>query len=59
MKISASYTTSPLTNVCNKVLAACVFLSQLKYSEKKPLHKKGAKNDIADYRSISVLLSLL
>jgi hypothetical protein len=57
LKISSPYISSPLNYICNKVLATGFFPSHLKYSEIKPLHKKGDKSNIANYRPISLLPS--
>jgi hypothetical protein len=48
LKISSPYISSPLNYICNKVLATGFFPSHLKYSEIKPLHKKGDKNNVAN-----------
>ena len=57
MKASASFITSPLTYIFNKVLSTGVFPDWLKYSEVQPLFKKGEKTEITNYRPISLLPS--
>ena len=55
LKISANYICSPLTHICNKVIAAGIFPQRLKYSIIKPLFKKGDKTIPSNYRPISLL----
>ena len=57
LKVSTPFITSPLTYMCNKSLLSCIFPSRLKFSEVKPLHKKGDKTDITNFRPISLLTS--
>ena len=45
IKISAPYILSPLTLIINKVLSTRVFPKRLKFSEVKPLYKKGLKTE--------------
>jgi len=47
--------TSPLTYICNKSLLSGIFPFQLKFSEIKPLHKKGDRMDIKNFGPISLL----
>ena len=56
VKISAPYILSPLTLMLNKILSTRVFPNRLKFSEIKPLYKKGIKTEISNYRPISLLL---
>jgi hypothetical protein len=58
LKASAPFIISPLTYIFNRVLSTGVFPDRLKYSEVQPLFKKGGKNEIANYRPISLLPSL-
>ena len=44
LKISAPYVLSPLTYIFNKILLTGTFLDRLKFSEVKPVFKKGDKN---------------
>ena len=57
VKISAPYILSPLTLMLNKILSTRVFPNRLKFSEIKPLYKKGIKTEISNYRPISLLPS--
>jgi hypothetical protein len=43
LKISSPFIASPLTHICNKSLPSGIFPDHLKYSEIKPLLKKGDK----------------
>jgi len=55
LKESTHFITSPLTYICNKSLSSGIFPSRLKFSELKPLHKKGDGTDITNFRPISLL----
>ena len=57
LKISTPFITSPLTYICNKSLSSGIFPSRLKFSEIIPLHKKGNRMDITNFRPISLLTS--
>ena len=57
LKVSVPFITSPLTYICNKSLLSGIFPSQLKFSEIKPLHKKGDRMDITNFIPISLLTS--
>jgi len=57
MKLTALFIISPLTYICNAVLSAGVFLDRLKYVVDKPIFKKGNKQDISNYSTISLLTS--
>jgi len=48
---------SPLTYICNAVLSTGVFPDRLKYAIVKPIFKKGNKQEISNYRPISLLTS--
>ena len=50
---------SPLNYVHNRTLFIGVFPDRLKYAIVRPLFKKGNKNDISNYRPISILTSFL
>jgi len=57
LKVSTPFITSPLTYICNKSLLWGIFPSWLKFSERKPLHKKSDRTDISNFRPISLLTS--
>jgi hypothetical protein len=57
LKLSSPFIISPLTHICNKSLSSGIFPDSLKYSEIKPLFKKGDKHNISNYRPISILTS--
>ena len=57
LKISAPYILSPLTYIFNKTLATGIFPDRLKFSEVKPLFKKGASTEFSNYCPISLLTS--
>ena len=57
LKLSAMYISSPLTYICNKVIATGIFPDRMKYSIVIPILKKGRKNDPTNYRPISLLPS--
>ena len=53
--MSASYIISPLTYICNTTLNTGIFPDRLKYVVVKPLHKKGNKHELSNYRPTSLL----
>jgi hypothetical protein len=55
LKASAPFICSPLNYICNKSISSGTFPSCLKYSIVKPLFKKGDRDNMANYRSISLL----
>jgi hypothetical protein len=55
LKFSAPYVLSPLTYISNKSLQTGIFPDRLKFSEVKPLYKKGDKSEFTNYRPISLL----
>jgi len=54
LKISAPFISSPLSYICNKSMLSGTFLTRLKYAIVKPLLKRGNKENIANYRPISL-----
>lgn len=46
-----------LTHICNKSLSLGIFQSCLKYLEIKPLFRNGNRQNISNYRPISLLTS--
>jgi hypothetical protein len=55
LKVSSPFIVSPLTHICNTMLLTGTFPDRLKYSEIKPVYKKGDKTLITNYRPISLL----
>jgi len=54
IKLTAPFIISPLTYICNAVLSNGVFPDRLKYAVVKPIFKKGNKQEISNYRPISL-----
>jgi hypothetical protein len=57
LKISAPFISSPLCCIINKSLSTGVFSNRLKYSIVIPVYKKGDKNNVSNFRPISLLPS--
>jgi hypothetical protein len=57
LKTSAPFISSPLSYICNKSMLSGTFPARLKYAIVKPLLKKGDKENVANYRPISLLTS--
>jgi hypothetical protein len=57
LKISAPFILSPVTYIFNKMVSKGTFPERLKFSEIKPLYKKGNVSDFSNYRPISLLPS--
>jgi hypothetical protein len=57
LKQSVPYILSPLTYLCNLMISTGIFPTRLKFAEIKPVHKKGEKSNISNYRPISLLTS--
>ena len=58
MKFCADYLAEPLTMLFNKSLASGVFPEVFKVGHVVPIHKKGAVDDIKNYRPITILSTL-
>ncbi|GFG28533.1 hypothetical protein Cfor_03643, partial [Coptotermes formosanus] len=57
IKLSSPFIISPLTCICNAILSTGVFPDRLKYAIVKPVFKKGNRQEISNYRPISLLTS--
>ena len=57
IKLSALFIISLFTYICNAVLSTSVFPDKLKYAIVKPVFKKTNKQEISNYRQISLLTS--
>jgi hypothetical protein len=57
LKNFSYFIVSPLTYIINRSLTAGMFPNRLKFSEIKPIYKKGDKNSISNFRRISLLTS--
>jgi len=51
-KISEPFIISPLTNICNKMLAHGIYPERLKFALMKPMYKSGDKSSPSNYRPI-------
>jgi len=58
LKISAPFISSPLSYICNKSMLSGTIPTTLKYAIVKPLLKIGDKENVANYRPVSLLTSL-
>jgi len=57
LKLCSFFISSLLNYICNRTLSTGIFLDRLKYATIRPLFKKGNKDDIHNYRPISILTS--
>jgi len=57
IKLTAPFIIAPLTYIYNAVLGTGVFPDRLKYAVVKPIFIKGNKQEISNYRPISLLTS--
>ena len=55
LKLSIHYFSSPLTYICNRMLSSGIFPTRLKFSEVKPIFKRGDKNSTSIYRPVFLL----
>ena len=55
LKISAPYIADCITHICNQSIKNSVFPDKWKEGKVAPLHKTGPKDDVNNYRPISVL----
>jgi hypothetical protein len=57
LKVSSPFIIAPLNYICIRSILSGTFPARLKFSEIKPLFKKGDKKDIKNCRPISLLTS--
>jgi hypothetical protein len=57
LKISAPFISSLLSYICNKSMLSGTFLTRLKYAIVTPILKKGNRENVTNYRPISLLTS--
>jgi Notch-like protein len=57
LNVTAPDISSPLNYICNKSIRSGAFPTHLKYSIVKPLFKKSDRENMANYRPISLLTS--
>jgi hypothetical protein len=58
LKACKTYISSPLSYLCNRVIFEGVFPDRLKYAKIISVYKKSDKNNLSNYRPISILTSL-
>lgn len=58
LKLSVQVISPILTYIFNLAIRTCTFPTKLKLSEIKPIFKKGIKNDIQNFRPISLLSNI-
>ena len=57
LRLCSSFVSSPLNYICNRTLSTGIFPDRLKYASIRPIFKNGKKDDINNYRPISILAS--
>jgi Notch-like protein len=55
LKACKTFSSTPLSYLCNRVLFEGVFPGRLKYATIIPMFKKGGRKDLSNYRPISIL----
>lgn len=55
VKASCAALMLPLIDIFNKILKSCIFPIRWKLAKVCPIHKSGNKNDVSNYRPISIL----
>ena len=58
LMLSLDYVASLLAELFNECLSAGIFPNFLKTSRITPIYKKGPKNDISNYRPVSILVNV-
>jgi hypothetical protein len=56
LKASLPFVVSPLTQICNEMLCQGISPDRLKYTSIKPCFKKGNRQEMTNYRPISLLI---
>jgi hypothetical protein len=57
LKVNVTFISSPSNYICNKSIISGIFPTHVKYSTVKPLYKKGDRENMTNYRPISLLTS--
>jgi len=57
LRLCSSFISSPPNYICNRTLSTGIFPDRLKYASIRPIFKKGKKEDINNYRPITILTS--
>jgi hypothetical protein len=58
LKCYANKISKPFTFICNSSIASGIFPERFKFAIARPIHKKGARMEMTNYRPISLLVSL-
>jgi len=58
LKLCAQNISSPLTYIINYTLTTGIFPERCKLAIVRPIHKKGGKNEMNNYRPISLLMAI-
>jgi hypothetical protein len=57
-KCFANEISKPFTFICNSLVASGIFPERFKFAVVRPIHKKGDRMEMTNYRPISLLISL-
>ena len=55
LKLLSTYISVPLSKIANHSFGTGVFQDKLKFGKVNPLHKKGSRDNPANYRPMSIL----